>query len=204
MAPTGDLPISFEWMHNNKTIDVFSYGISVSKLGKRISAMTIESINAEHAGNYTCKATNQAASEYYSAHLIVNGTFRGILNLIEFFYHSLHPYLYPFIISVLPLIVPFAFDKGPAKSGQDITITCTVSDGDLPLKINWLLNKRPIEEFSTISTAMFGKRNMVLNIESVTAEHSGNYTCEASNKAGSVSYSTDLRVYGTLQLIIEE
>lgn len=93
--------------------------------------------------------------------------------------------------------MPFAFDKGPAKSGQDITITCTVSDGDLPLDIKWLLNDRPVESYPSINSAKFGKRNMVLSIESVTAEHTGNYTCEASNKAGIVSYSTDLQVYGT-------
>ena len=73
VAPTGDLPIVFEWFHNDQPIDAF-YGISVSKLGKRTSAMTIDSISGQHAGNYTCKATNSAASEQFSAHLIVNGT----------------------------------------------------------------------------------------------------------------------------------
>lgn len=95
------------------------------------------------------------------------------------------------------MIVPFAFDKGPAKSGQDITITCTVSDGDLPLDIKWLLNDKPVDSYPSINSAKFGKRNMVLSIESVTADHTGNYTCQASNKAGSVSFSTDLQVYGT-------
>lgn len=80
VAPTGDLPISFEWLHNNEAIDIFSFGVSISKLGKRTSAMTIDSISGQHAGNYSCKATNEAASEYYNAHLIVNGT----LQLKEF------------------------------------------------------------------------------------------------------------------------
>lgn len=93
--------------------------------------------------------------------------------------------------------MPFAFDKGPARSGQDMTLTCTVSDGDLPLDIKWLLNDRPVDSYSNINSAKFGKRNMVLSIESVSAEHSGNYTCEASNIAGTVSYSTNLKVYGT-------
>lgn len=93
--------------------------------------------------------------------------------------------------------MPFAFDKGPAKSGQDITLTCTVSDGDLPLEIKWFLNEKPVDSFTTINSAKFGKRNMVLSIESVTAENSGNYTCKAKNLAGMASYSTELRVYGT-------
>lgn len=74
VAPTGDLPISFEFLLNDEPISELSSGVSVSKLGKRTSALTIDSISGQHAGNYTCKATNGAASEYYSAHLIVNGT----------------------------------------------------------------------------------------------------------------------------------
>lgn len=65
--------------------------------------------------------------------------------------------------------MPFAFEKGPAKTGQDITITCTVSEGDLPLGIRWLLNGNPVESYRSINSAKFGKRNMVLSIESVTA-----------------------------------
>lgn len=73
VSPTGDLPIEFSWLLNDKPIDEF-YGISVLKLGKRTSSMTIDSISGQHAGNYTCSAKNGAASEQYSAHLIVNGT----------------------------------------------------------------------------------------------------------------------------------
>lgn len=62
--------------------------------------------------------------------------------------------------------------------------------------MSWYLNNRSIVEYSGITSAKFGKRNLVLNIESVAAEHSGNYTCQANNKAGSVSYTTDLKVFG--------
>lgn len=62
--------------------------------------------------------------------------------------------------------------------------------------MTWYLNNKSIVEYSGISSAKFGKRNLVLNIESVKAEHSGNYTCLANNKAGTVSYTTELKVYG--------
>lgn len=42
-------------------------------LGKKLSAMTIESVNGKHAGNYTCQASNKAAIVNYTAALIVNG-----------------------------------------------------------------------------------------------------------------------------------
>ena len=92
--------------------------------------------------------------------------------------------------------MPFYFEDGPASSGQDITVTCAVPEGDLPIDIQWYLNDQEVARYRGITAAKFGKRNMVLNIESVTADHSGNYSCVASNKAGSVSYTTDLKVYG--------
>lgn len=97
---------------------------------------------------------------------------------------------------VLPRIVPFAFEDGPASSGQDITVYCTVPEGDLPIDISWYLNNKSIVEYPGITSAKFGKRNLVLNIESVAAAHSGNYTCLANNKAGFVSFTTNLEVNG--------
>lgn len=89
------------------------------------------------------------------------------------------------------------FDDGPASSGQDISVQCMTPEGDLPMDINWYLNEKSVVEYAGITTVKAGKRNMVLNIESVTADHSGNFTCNAKNKAGSVSYTTDLKVFGT-------
>lgn len=98
---------------------------------------------------------------------------------------------------MFPRIVPFEFDDGPANSGQDISISCMIPEGDLPLEINWYINSESVEKFVGITTARVGKRNMVLNIESVRADHSGNFTCIAKNKAGSVAYTTELKVFGT-------
>ena len=47
--------------------------MSVMRGGKRTSLLTIDSVMARHAGNYTCKAKNLAASVTYSTQLIVNG-----------------------------------------------------------------------------------------------------------------------------------
>lgn len=69
--------------------------------------------------------------------------------------------------------------------------------GDLPVEINWYLNSKTVVEYAGITSSKVGKRNLVLNIESVTAEHSGNYTCLASNRAGTVNYTADLEVNGT-------
>lgn len=42
----------------------------------------------------------------------------------------------------------------------------------------------------------FSKRRSVLEIEAVSANHAGEYTCSVSNKAGAASHSTALIVNG--------
>lgn len=43
------------------------------KLGKKISALSIDIVRDHHAGNYTCVAVNRATSVNYTAELVVNG-----------------------------------------------------------------------------------------------------------------------------------
>ena len=71
------------------------------------------------------------------------------------------------------------------------------------MEMKWFLNNRSIAEYSGISSSRFGKRNLLLNIESITAEHSGDFKCEVSNKAGSVSYTADLKVYGIQKFVLK-
>lgn len=73
LVTTGDFPISFQWFFNGRRINDAIYDISIVKLGKKISALSIDVVRAHHAGNYTCMATNFAASVNHSAELIVNG-----------------------------------------------------------------------------------------------------------------------------------
>lgn len=68
---TGDLPINIEWRLNDAPID--ESRISISKVGKRVSLLTIDSVTGYHAGNYTCVALNPAGSAEHSSRLIVNG-----------------------------------------------------------------------------------------------------------------------------------
>jgi len=72
LVTSGDLPIDIEWLFGGEPIN-FATGIAILRGGKRTSLLTIDSVHAGHAGNYTCKAKNQASSSEYSAALIVNG-----------------------------------------------------------------------------------------------------------------------------------
>lgn len=68
----GDAPLKISWMLNNQPI-VSHTGISVVPIGTKTSLLTIASVNAEHAGIYSCKAENKAGSIVQEAELLVNG-----------------------------------------------------------------------------------------------------------------------------------
>lgn len=59
---------------------------------------------------------------------------------------------------------------------ETVSVTCTVSGGDLPVNFIWLLNRVPIEPRQEILTEKRGKRISVLMIDSLKASHMGNYT----------------------------
>ena len=70
----GDFPIKIEWFVNDKPVTHYDNEILIAKLGKRVSALTIDSVDAKHVGNYTCVASNKAGIVNYTAQLIINGT----------------------------------------------------------------------------------------------------------------------------------
>lgn len=70
----GDLPMIIEWYFNGQPLDSYNgEGVSIVKGGKKTSLLTIDSVEAGHAGNYTCRARNDADSAQHTAQLIVNG-----------------------------------------------------------------------------------------------------------------------------------
>lgn len=68
----GDLPIKISWFLNNETVNNFG-GITTSKMGGKISTIAIDSVQENHAGQYTCVAENKAGEARYSVMLNVNG-----------------------------------------------------------------------------------------------------------------------------------
>lgn len=99
--------------------------------------------------------------------------------------------------TVLPRIVPFTFEDGPAQTGQYVSITCQVPEGDLPLSIQWTFNGRRINKNSqNVIIASIGRKSSVVTIDPVEAANAGNYTCHAKNHAGLVNYTAELFVNG--------
>lgn len=97
---------------------------------------------------------------------------------------------------VLPHITPFFFESD-VNHGDSVQVSCHVTKGDLPLKIKWLFNNKPIFAHLNIVTSKFGDRSSLLTVPAVTADNDGNYTCVASNDAGHSNYTAVLNVLGT-------
>ncbi|XP_030766966.1 Down syndrome cell adhesion molecule-like protein Dscam2 [Sitophilus oryzae] len=106
-------------------------------------------------------------------------------------------------VMVLPKIHPFSFGDEPSPAGETISVQCTISIGDLPVEFSWMFNGKPINHEDSISIASFGKKVSVLNIDSISELHAGNYTCIAANKAGMASYTAQLVVKVPPRWILE-
>lgn len=104
--------------------------------------------------------------------------------------------------------------------GMRTQLMCTASQGDQPFNITWLMDEKPIQvrpsDGTSVSSVQTGAGftaaavetsngiqisdyppfSSILTINSVSASHSGNYTCQISNVAGLAEHSTSLSVAG--------
>ncbi|XP_048480561.1 Down syndrome cell adhesion molecule-like protein Dscam2 isoform X1 [Plutella xylostella] len=128
---------------------------------------------------YTCVAKN---SQGYSA--------RGALELQ---------------VMVPPLIVPFSFGDVPNNPGDAVQVNCLATKGDLPLEISWTFSSDTIDSslHRDIVTTPLGPRASVLTINTVSANHQGNYTCIVQNAAGRAEHAATLVVNVPPRWILE-
>lgn len=101
---------------------------------------------------------------------------------------------------VPPKVATFSFGDEPLNFGESASAQCTAS-GDLPMETRWLLNGIEIPLYLEVSTSKIGKRINVLSIESVKADHRGNYSCIITNKAGTAEFTAPLIVIGSLLFV---
>ncbi|XP_020284776.1 Down syndrome cell adhesion molecule-like protein Dscam2 isoform X5 [Pseudomyrmex gracilis] len=117
-------------------------------------------------------------------------------------------------VMVAPQLAPFAFGDEAANAGEMATVQCAVIKGDLPIDLAWSFNGRVIEiangafnehnyDNSDIVINRSSKRASTLTIESVAARHAGEYSCTASNTAGTATHSSVLSVNVPPRWILE-
>ncbi|XP_043478441.1 Down syndrome cell adhesion molecule-like protein Dscam2 isoform X32 [Leptopilina heterotoma] len=106
-------------------------------------------------------------------------------------------------VMVAPQISPFSFGEEPVNAGEIASVQCAILKGDLPLEITWMFNAHLIESDQSDIFIESERRRKQLTIEAVSARHAGEYTCIASNIAGSVSRTATLDVNVPPRWILE-
>jgi hypothetical protein len=70
----GDQPLKITWTLSSN-IDINRLGISTTKLGSKTSVLSIDYVDSQHSGTYTCIAENSAGSSKFSTDLEIHGKF---------------------------------------------------------------------------------------------------------------------------------
>lgn len=99
------------------------------------------------------------------------------------------------IISVAPIITPFEFDES-VFFGEGVQVMCHVPKGDKPLSFKWSFSGGDVSFLPGVNIMNVGDMGSALIIPTVTAKHSGNYTCTASNIVANTSHHATLNVKG--------
>lgn len=87
------------------------------------------------------------------------------------------------------------------NSGEAAQVTCLVSSGDLPLNITWSFGKKDISTVRGVTTLKAGRKGSMLLIDTVSALHSGEYTCTVDNPAGTSNFTANLQINGNHNLL---
>uniref|UniRef100_T1III8 Down syndrome cell adhesion molecule-like protein Dscam2 n=1 Tax=Strigamia maritima TaxID=126957 RepID=T1III8_STRMM len=182
----GDLPIRFKWLKDDKEISPIQMGISTREYDDHANSLNIESVSSAHTGNYTCIASNKAASVSHTAQLLVYAVIAVVKMCLKF----------PLCLSytIAPKITPFSFPENGLTEGVLARVSCVVYQGDLPIVINWLRNGKILSSNENIITKSIDDYSSILTIENVQRHHAGNYTCIARNSAAPISHTTELLV----------
>ncbi|CAL4098573.1 unnamed protein product, partial [Meganyctiphanes norvegica] len=129
--------------------------------------LMINKVDKSDVGRYTCLASS------HQGHTASADTFLNILRP--------------------PVIESFEF-KREKEEGQRTQISCTVSEGDFPMTINWLKDGRHLMHDPDIEVKQSSDFLKMILFKNLKEHHAGKYTCEAANAAASVNHTATLKI----------
>ncbi|XP_050461796.1 cell adhesion molecule Dscam2 isoform X38 [Cataglyphis hispanica] len=155
----GDLPIEITWALNGEPIRPDRSDINILATTRKNSILSIESVAARHAGEYTCSASNKAGATSHSTVLAVNVPPRWILE---------------------------PTDKAFAQ-GSDARVECK-ADGFPKPQVTWKRAAGDTPGDYTdlkLSNPDISVEDGTLSINNIQKTNEGYYLCEAVNGIGS-------------------
>ncbi|XP_043509531.1 Down syndrome cell adhesion molecule-like protein Dscam2 isoform X4 [Frieseomelitta varia] len=155
----GDMPMDISWAFNGVPIDTSKdASITVTRISKHLSTLSIDGVSARHAGEYACSASNLAGSVSRSATLTVNVPPRWILE---------------------------PTDKAFAQ-GSDARVECK-ADGFPKPQVTWKKAAGDTPGDYTdlkLSNPDISVEDGTLSINNIQKTNEGYYLCEAVNGIG--------------------
>ncbi|XP_026295715.1 Down syndrome cell adhesion molecule isoform X35 [Apis mellifera] len=155
----GDMPMDISWAFNGVAIDTSrDPSITVTRISKHLSTLSIDGVSARHAGEYACSASNLAGSVSRSATLTVNVPPRWILE---------------------------PTDKAFAQ-GSDARVECK-ADGFPKPQVTWKKAAGDTPGDYTdlkLSNPDISVEDGTLSINNIQKTNEGYYLCEAVNGIG--------------------
>jgi len=103
---------------------------------------------------------------------------------------------------------PFTFGDEEINLDETVTVSCTITKGDLPLLIWWsvfdpeLGFERNLTTNDGVMITRSSQKISYLAIDAVKSRHRANYTCHAHNKAGSAQHSAYLAINGDFKKLL--
>ena len=104
--------------------------------------------------------------------------------------------------SVAPVVESFTFPKNLTR-GKRLRAVCTVTEGDLPIDIEWRKDGVTLLPDVTLSgpkVRRIDEYTSLLAISSLDTVHAGNYSCVASNAVAEVAKWAVLTIRGKICL----
>ncbi|CAG2054815.1 unnamed protein product, partial [Timema podura] len=183
----GDTPLNLEWLKEGRPLaGEEADGATTYQIGEFDLALRISSVAPHHNGNYTCVAWNEAARSARTALLLVHGML---------------------LLMSPSIVIPFQPQPssrmlGPRAGTTDLSegvraqVTCVIERGDPPFTITWLKDSDPVPTESQWGLKIIGidAHSSTIVVESLTAKHTGNFTCLAKNSVAQVAHTAQLVV----------
>uniref|UniRef100_T1JCN0 Ig-like domain-containing protein n=1 Tax=Strigamia maritima TaxID=126957 RepID=T1JCN0_STRMM len=97
-------------------------------------------------------------------------------------------------VMVPPKVTPFSFQDELIREGARARIQCVIREGQSPIKITWLKDGQLIAPDQGVLIREIDEFSSILMISSISPRHNGNYTCKATNAAGTAQHTAPLFV----------
>nr|XP_029725955.1 titin-like isoform X8 [Aedes albopictus] len=203
LVPVGDPKMRVEWLRNGVPIEASNRITTMHDFG--YVALNMKYVNPEDSGTYTCRATNDLGQAVTSAKLMVQSKAALDLetqneNALEKIHQLEDAVRYSrreeeeYVVTQKPKFTTKLHGPTNLVEQQSAHYECRIEPYPDPnLKVEWFHNGQPLTTGHRFRTTYdFGFA--ALDVLTVYAEDSGEYTCRATNHLGSETSSIILNV----------